>query len=161
MNPRKSAGILLYRIKNDELQIYIVHPGGPVFAKRDLGAWSIPKGEIDDGEEHLDCAIREVKEEIGLTISTKNFIYLNSITQKSGKIVYAWALEHNDDIILDNSQSHFKMMWPPKSGIWKSYPEVDQGEFFPVQIAKEKINSAQVELIERLEHYLNITKKKN
>jgi len=154
MKHRVSAGILFYRIKNKDLEIFLVHPGGPIFAKKDFGAWSIPKGEIDEGEEHLDCAIREVKEEIGLTITSNEFIPLGNITQKSGKIVHAWAVEHNENIEVDNSQSFFIMEFPPKSGIKKKFPEVDKGEFFLTEIAKIKINPAQVELINRLEEYL-------
>jgi predicted NUDIX family NTP pyrophosphohydrolase len=150
---RKSAGILLYRILNKP-EFFLVHPGGPFWAKKDLGAWSIPKGEFDDTEDALEAAKREFKEETGTDISG-NFIPLAPITQKAGKQVYAWAV--HGDIDAEAIQSNtFKMEWPPKSGQWKSYLEVDKAGWFDIETAKEKINPAQVVLIEELLEKLNL-----
>jgi predicted NUDIX family NTP pyrophosphohydrolase len=150
---RKSAGILLYRILNNP-EFFLVHPGGPFWAKKDLGSWSIPKGEFDDTEDALTAAKREFKEETGTDISG-NFIPLIPITQKAGKQVYAWAVQ--GDIDAEAIQSNtFKMEWPPKSGQWKSYLEVDKAGWFDIKTAKEKINPAQVVLIEELLEKLNL-----
>lgn len=131
------------------MEIFLVHPGGPLHARRDLGAWSIPKGEFDDGEEPLAAARREFKEETGKSIEGDP-VPLAPIRQKSGKWVYAWAVEGD----LDPAQmvcNHFTMEWPPRSGQFKSFPEADRGEWFPVNAAKEKVIPAQVALIEELE----------
>jgi len=145
---KKSAGILLYRIKNKFFEVFLVHPGGPFWAKKDLGAWSIPKGEFTEDEDPLDAAKREFEEELGISCSGE-FIPLTTITQKSGKIVYVWALE--GDIDLNQIKSNtFKMEWPPKSGKKQEFPEIDRGEWFSVSEAKQKINENQVALIEEL-----------
>jgi len=146
--PKQSAGILLYRKKESELQVFLVHPGGPFFKNKDMGAWSIPKGEFLDDEDPLAAAKREFKEETGQSIDG-NFIPLNPVTLKSGKIVYAWAVE--GDLDHENIFSNlFEMEWPPKSGKKQSFPEIDRAEWFDVEIAKQKINSGQVGLIESL-----------
>ena len=150
---RKSAGILLYRILNNP-EFFLVHPGGPFWAKKDLGSWSIPKGEFDDTEDALTAAKREFKEETGTDISG-NFIPLIPITQKAGKQVYAWAVQGDIDAEVIQSNT-FKMEWPPKSGQWKSYLEVDKAGWFDIKTAKEKINPAQVVLIEELLEKLNL-----
>ena len=144
---RISAGILLYRFK-EALEIFLVHPGGPFWANKDLGAWSIPKGEPDDEEQPLDTAKREFEEETGQKV-TGAFIELTPIVQKAGKMVYAWALEGDIDAQAIHCNT-FKAEWPPKSGNWKSYPEVDKGAWFRWQEAKEKINPAQVAFIDEL-----------
>jgi predicted NUDIX family NTP pyrophosphohydrolase len=150
---RKSAGILLYRILNMP-EFFLIHPGGPFWAKKDIGSWSIPKGEFDDNEDALEAAKREFKEETGTDLSG-DFISLTPITQKAGKQVYAWAVQ--GDIDAETIQSNtFKMEWPPKSGQWKSYPEVDKAGWFDFETAKEKINPAQVVLIEELSEKLNL-----
>ena len=150
---RKSAGILLYRILNNP-EFFLVHPGGPFWAKKDLGAWSVPKGEFDDTEDALTAAKREFKEETGTDVSG-NFIALTLITQKAGKQVYAWAVQ--GDIDAEAIQSNtFKMEWPPKSGQWKSFLEVDKAGWFDIKTAKEKINPAQIVLIEELLEKLNL-----
>jgi len=143
---KQSAGILLYRKMNDQLQVFLVHPGGPFFKNKDAGVWSIPKGEFLDGEDALTAAKREFKEETGQTIDG-GFIELNPVYLKSGKKVYAWAVEGdiNHEVIESNL---FEMEWPPKSGKRQSFPEVDRAAWFTLDEAKEKINAAQVGLIE-------------
>jgi predicted NUDIX family NTP pyrophosphohydrolase len=145
---KQSAGILLYRFKNKMPEFFLVHPGGPFWAKKDDGAWSIPKGEFTDEESALDAARREFKEEIGIELEG-NFLELTPIKQKSGKTVFGWALQYDFDpsTIVSNT---FEIEWPPKSGKMKSFPEVDRGEWFGIQKAKEKINAAQVPLIDEL-----------
>lgn len=139
--PKKSAGILLYRRRKEQLEFFLVHPGGPFWKNKDAGAWTIPKGEFDDDEESLDAAKREFKEETGVTISG-DFIELTPIKQKSGKWVYGWALECELD--LDNMKSNsFEMEWPPRSGKMQSFPEIDKGAWFDEKTAMEKIIPAQ------------------
>lgn len=143
--PQKSAGILLYRNPKKNLEIFLVHPGGPFWKNKDAGAWSIPKGEFDDSEEPLAAALREMKEETGITL-TGQFIELPPVKQKGGKLVYAFAKEHD----LDPSQiksNEFEIEWPPKSGKKKMFPEIDKAEWFDFETAKQKINQAQVNLV--------------
>jgi predicted NUDIX family NTP pyrophosphohydrolase len=152
---RKSAGILLYRITKEESEFFLVHPGGPFWINKDAGAWSIPKGEYSDNEDALTAAVREFEEETGKKLSG-NFIQLTPITQKAGKQVHAWSME--GDIDADKIVSNtFKVEWPPKSGKWKSYPEVDKAGWFDAKTAREKINPAQASLIDEL---LDLLKKK-
>ena len=150
--PKKSAGILLYRMRNKALELFLVHPGGPFWAKKDDGAWSIPKGEFDDDEEPLAAAKREFEEETGIKISGE-FIQLNPIKQKSGKIVYAWAVEGNIDPEKIKSNS-FEIEWPPKSGKMKTFPEIDKAAWFNLSDALTKINAGQLSLIKELENRL-------
>jgi predicted NUDIX family NTP pyrophosphohydrolase len=146
---KQSAGILLYRMTDKQLQVFLVHPGGPFFRKKDEGAWSIPKGEYVDGEDPLAAAQREFEEETGQTISG-NFVKLQPVKQKSGKVVQAWALE--GDIDHDAIKSNlFEIEWPPKSGKKVSFPEIDRAGWFTIEIAKQKIIPGQVALIEELE----------
>ena len=147
-----SAGLLMYRIKNRELEIFLVHPGGPFWKNKDLGAWSIPKGEVKIKEDFLETAQREFEEETGIMPKGK-FIPLGEIKQKSGKIVHAWAFEGNWDGFL-MKQNFIEIKWPPKSGKKIKIPEVDKLKFFNTKEAKKKINPAQVEFIKRLERYL-------
>ncbi|HWD89411.1 MAG TPA: NUDIX domain-containing protein [Mucilaginibacter sp.] len=146
--PKQSAGILLYRVKNNQIQVFLVHPGGPFFRNKDDGAWSIPKGEFDDSEGALAAAKREFEEETGQKISG-DFIPLEPITQKSGKKVYCWAVEGdiNHETITSNL---FEIEWPPKSGKKQTFPEVDQAAWFDVKTAKIKINEAQAKLLDSL-----------
>ena len=146
--PKKSAGILLYRTMNKKLEVFLVHPGGPFWAKKDIGAWSIPKGEFDDDEEPLAAAKREFKEETGVEISGE-FIQLASIKQKSGKIVYAWAVEGDIDPAKIKSNT-FEIEWPPRSGKLQTFPEIDKAEWFNYIEAQKKIVLAQSPLIEEL-----------
>ncbi len=152
MTPRQSAGLLLYRNYSTNLEVFLVHPGGPFWKNKDKGAWSIPKGEFDD-EKPLQAAIREFTEETGIKVSG-GFIELMPVTLKGGKKVFAWALEK--DIDAENIKSnHFEIEWPPRSGKLQSFPEVDKGEWFTIEEAKKKINIMQVALIEELWEKLN------
>src|SRR5215216_2048252 len=145
---RKSAGILLYRVQKDIPEFFLVHPGGPFWKGKEKGAWSIPKGEYPEDEEPLHAAKREFEEETGQKISGA-FIELQPVKQKGGKLVYAWALE--GDIDADEIVSNtYKMEWPYKSGKWQTYPEVDKAAWFNAEEAREKINPAQVALIDDL-----------
>jgi predicted NUDIX family NTP pyrophosphohydrolase len=144
--PKRSAGILLYRKINSQLQVFLVHPGGPFFKNKDAGAWSIPKGEFSDDEDPLVAAKREFREETGQVIDG-NFIQLKPVTLKSGKIVHAWAVESDIDheTIFSNL---FEIEWPPKSGKKQSFPEIDRAGWFEVEEARLKINARQLGLIE-------------
>jgi len=149
-----SAGILLFKKDGDSLYYFLVHPGGPFWKNKDLGAWSIPKGEMLPDENSLDRALTEFKEETGKT-AEGNFIELSPIKQKGGKIVYAWALEGDIDTS-DLYSNTFSLEWPPKSGKIIEIPEVDQWEWFPSEEAQQRINAAQKGFITELE---NIVKK--
>jgi|SRR5665647_583725 len=151
---KKSAGILLYHFQNNIAEVLLVHPGGPLWAKKDIGAWSISKGEFEDNENPLDAAKREVKEETGIIVEG-DFIELTPVKLKSGKLVYAWAVEGNF-ITSEIKSNTFEMEWPPKSGQKKSFPEVDKAAWFNLNEAKEKINIGQVPLIEELEIILDV-----
>jgi len=155
MGKKKSAGILLYRLKNRVLEVLLVHPGGPFWAKKDFGSWSIPKGEFTDGENALEAAKREFREEVGVEFSGE-FIELSPIKHKSGKLVFAWASERDIDARLIKSNT-FEMVWPPKSGKRQQFPEIDRGEWFSVPEAKLKINENQAALIDELANKLNLT----
>ena len=144
----QSAGILLYRKTGNSLQVFLVHPGGPFFKNKDLGAWSIPKGEFSDDEDALTAAKREFAEETGQAIDG-DFIELKPVKLKSGKTVYAWAVEGDIDHETITSIL-FEMEWPPKSGKKQSFPEIDRAGWFELEEAKLKINVAQVGFIEQL-----------
>jgi len=153
---KKSAGILLYRFHNDLTEVLLVHPGGPYWAKKDLGAWSVPKGEFESGENPLDAAKRELEEETGIK-AEGNFIELTPAKQKSGKLVYAWALQKDIDPA-DIKSNSFEMEWPPKSGKKKSFPEIDKAAWFTMDEARSKIIDGQKPLINELEAKLDETK---
>ena len=121
--PKVSAGILMYRKRGAILEVFLVHPGGPFFAKKDVGAWGIPKGEIDEGEDALAAAQREFEEETSFK-TEGNFFQLTPVTQKSGKIVMAWAVEGDCDPN-EMKSNMFTMEWPPRSGKKQEFPEVD------------------------------------
>jgi predicted NUDIX family NTP pyrophosphohydrolase len=144
---RKSAGLLLFRRRNP-LEVLLVHPGGPLWAKKDEGAWSIPKGEIDTDEDPLAAARREFEEELGSPVDGE-FVTLTPIRQASGKLVYAWALEADFDTSAFTSGT-FSMEWPPRSGTRQTFPEVDRAEWFTIDEAKQKINQAQIALLDQL-----------
>ncbi|MFC0771503.1 NUDIX domain-containing protein [Terrimonas alba] len=146
---KKSAGILLYRFSGGLPEVLLVHPGGPFWAKKDIGAWSIPKGEFEAEEDPLSAAQRELAEETGIK-AEGNFIELTPVKQKSGKLVYAWALEKDVDTGSIKSNS-FEIEWPPKSGKKKSFPEIDKAAWFAVAESKEKILPGQLPLINELE----------
>jgi len=147
---KKSTGILLYRFQNTVLEFFLVHPGGPFWTKKDEGAWTIPKGEFEDNEDPLDAAKREFEEETGVKISGK-FIELKPVKQKSGKLVYAWAVEGDIDSSKIKS-NEFEMEWPPKSGKMKSFPEIDRAAWFNLKDAEQKMNAGQFSLIKELEN---------
>ena len=147
--PTKSAGILLYKHEKG-LKIFLVHPGGPFHKNRDLGAWSIPKGEFDDTEKPLEAALREFEEETGTELSKElKYLELSPVVQKGGKVVHAFACESDIDAksIVSNT---FDMEWPPKSGKFIKLPEIDRGEWFDDENAKTKINPAQAAFIDEL-----------
>ena len=148
-----SAGLLMYSFKNNELQVFLVHPGGPYFEKKDDGYWGIPKGLKEPNEELLDTAIREFLEETGIT-PYGGFIPLSSVKQKNGKVVYAWAFMSENENQIHLSSNTFEIEWPPHSGFKKKFPEIDKGQFFNIVEAKEKINEAQIEFLSKLEKYL-------
>ena len=155
---KKSAGILLFRITQKITEVMLVHPGGPFWEKKDLGSWSIPKGEFEPGDDPLAAAIREVEEETGLRLEG-NFIALTPIRQKSGKIIYAWALE-GDQKIDKITSNQFEMVWPPKSGVKKSFPEVDKAAWFNLDVAAGKIIPGQAPLLVQLAEILATRAKK-
>jgi predicted NUDIX family NTP pyrophosphohydrolase len=149
---KKSAGILAFRRKAKGLEIFLMHPGGPFWKNKDAGAWSIPKGEIDETESEINAAQREFEEETGIKVQGE-LIPLHSIRQKNGKQVIAWALEQDFDAA-GISSNLFEMEWPPKSGKYQQFPEMDRAEWFSVTTAKEKIIPAQAALIDQLEEIL-------
>lgn len=154
---KTSAGILMYRYKKQNLQVFLVHPGGPFWKNKEKGAWSIPKGEIEEGEDKLKAAIREFEEEIGETISG-NFLELGFIIQRAGKQVYAWAVKGDWEDGKKPQSNTIAIEWPPKSGRTIEIHEVDKAHFFDIIEAKEMINPAQVELIDRLVEKLSQTR---
>ena len=145
---KKSAGLVMYRIRGGALEVLLVHLGGPFWAKKDAGAWFIPKGEIEPGEDELAAAQREFEEETGFKPAGP-FIALGSVRQKGGKVVTAWAFEGNCDPAALKSNT-FKMEWPPRSGKQREFPEVDRAAFFTIEAAREKIHPAEFELLGRL-----------
>ena len=145
---RSSAGILLFRERGGELEVLLVHPGGPLWAKKDDAAWSIPKGEPSDGEDALAAARREFEEETGFTC-TDETIALTPVRMASGKLVRAWAVRGDADPALLRS-NEFEMEWPPKSGHRRRFPEVDRAAWFSIAEAKVKILKGQVPLLDEL-----------
>ncbi|HEX4576068.1 MAG TPA: NUDIX domain-containing protein [Edaphobacter sp.] len=146
--PRRSAGLMMYRRRPRTLEVFLVHPGGPFFAKKDLGAWTIPKGEYLEGEHPLQAAKREFQEETGFAIP-EIFLDLGTIKQAGGKIVSAWAFEGDCDPsnLISN---HCEVEWPPRSGRLIEVPEVDRGAWFSIGEARERIKSTQIPLLDRL-----------
>ena len=145
---RRSAGILMYRIREGNIEVLLVHPGGPFGVHKDNGAWSIPKGEFDQGEDSMETARREFHEETGYKIEG-NLLALTPIKQRSGKTVYAWAIEGDCDADAINSNT-FKMEWPRHSGIEKEFPEVDRAAWYVIKDAYEKILPGQHGLLDQL-----------
>jgi predicted NUDIX family NTP pyrophosphohydrolase len=146
--PKTSAGLLLYRRQEGRLEVFLVHPGGPFWARKDLGAWSIPKGEFSAPEEPLAAAIREFQEETGLTIDGA-FLPLPERTQRGGKIVHAWAVEGDLDPGQIRSNT-FLLEWPRGSGRQKEFPEVDRAEWFELPEAKRRILAGQAGFLDDL-----------
>lgn len=147
---KASAGLLLWRRRPGSLQVFLVHPGGPFWHKKDVGAWSIPKGEYPSDEEPLTAAIRETAEETGFLIDGK-FVALNPLRQPSGKIVHAFAIEADVEptAIISNT---FSVEWPPRSGRMEEFPEVDRAGWFPLAVARKKIHYGQISFLDQLEH---------
>lgn len=153
---KTSAGLLMFRRKQDRLEVLLVHPGGHFFRKKESGAWTIPKGELAEGEELLHRAAVEFKEELGIEPATAaDWIELGTVTQKGGKTVHAWAFEGDLPENFAIASNTFSIEWPPRSGRTQEFPEIDQAEFFPTELAKEKINQAQIEFLQRLVEHLN------
>lgn len=151
MATKRSAGILLFRREGDETRFLLIHPGGPFWANKDAGAWSIPKGGIEDEEEPRACAIRELEEELGAApaLDPEQLIELGSIRQRGGKVVEAWAAEAEFDPAQLASNT-FTMEWPPRSGNQQEFPEVDRAEWLDLETARKKILPAQAEFLDRL-----------
>lgn len=145
---KQSAGLLLYRVREGALEVFLVHPGGPFWAKKDLGAWSIPKGEIGEGEDPLEAARREFEEETGFRPEGV-FRELAPVRQKSGKVVHAWAVEGDCDAAAIRSNT-FPLEWPPRSGRWMDVPEADRAGWFDLDTALAKILEGQRGLLEEL-----------
>lgn len=154
MRPKVSAGLLLYRTRNG-LEVFIAHPGGPLFTSKDDGHWTIPKGEVEPGEDLMATAVREFEEEVGFAIDpSSEFIPLGTIQQKGRKIVHAWAVEGDIDAAHPLRSNTFTMEWPPASGTMRDFPEVDRAQFFTIAAARTKLKPAQVPLLERLEQLI-------
>lgn len=145
---KKSAGILLFRRTKLETQFFLVHPGGPFFAKKDAGSWTIPKGETIPPEAPLETAVREFGEETGMRLDGP-FVSLDTIVQKGGKQVLCWAVEAdlNPEDVVSNT---FELEWPPRSGKRVSFPEIDKSGWFTLREAKQLINKRQIPLLEQL-----------
>lgn len=150
---KESAGLLMYRIRDGQLEVFIVHPGGPYFTRKDDGVWGIPKGSVGENEDKLAAAVREFAEETGIQPNGE-FVPLGSITQRSGKIVYAWAFVGDWDGKEPIKSNRFPLEWPPGSGQTREFPEVDRAGFFSTHGARKKMIAAQAVLIDRLEEYL-------
>jgi predicted NUDIX family NTP pyrophosphohydrolase len=146
---KQSAGILLYRLRGEALEVFLVHPGGPFWMKKDLGVWSIPKGEYEKGEDALAAARREFEEETGFAWIEGELHPLGTVKLSSGKVVTAWALEGDCDAHAIRSNL-FEMEWPPKSGRQQAFPEVDRAEWLSLATAHTKIHPAQGAFLERL-----------
>ena len=146
---------MAFRKNAKGIEIFLMHPGGPFWKNKDVGAWSIPKGEIDETESEIDAAKREFEEETGIKIKGE-LIALQPIRQKNGKLVTAWALDQDIDAA-GITCNLFEMEWPPKSGKYQQFPEMDRAEWFSVTTAKEKIIPAQAALIDQLEEILKRT----
>lgn len=145
---KKSAGLLLFRRGSGSLEVFLVHPGGPFWSRKDEGAWSIPKGEIEEGEDPLAAARREVEEETGFAVQGQA-LALRPLRQAGGKVVHAWAVEQDVDPALLVSNA-FAMEWPPKSGRMREFPEVDRGDWFPLEAARGKILKGQADFLDQL-----------
>jgi len=149
MASKRSAGILLYRRRSAQLEVLLVHLGGPFWSKKGDGAWFIPKGELAEGEQPLDAARREFREELGSDAPNGEPLELGSVKNKSGKLIYAWALEGDFDPATFKSNT-FTLEWPPRSGQMREFPEIDRAAFFALSDAEPKLHPAELPLLERL-----------
>ena len=147
--PKTSAGLLLYRRVDGAIEVLLVHPGGPYWARKDEGAWSIPKGEYEPGEDPLEVARREFEEELGVAPPEGTTAALGEIRQSGGKIVSAWTQEGDLDVT-DVRSNTFEMEWPPRSGRTQEFPEVDRAEWFSIDDAARKLNRGQLPFLDRL-----------
>jgi len=150
---KTSAGILLYRIRDGAVEVFLVHPGGPYWARKDDGAWSIPKGEIEDGEDKLAAARRETREETGFDLDGR-FLRLAPARQPSGKVIHSWAIEAAGLDPAAIKSGTFDMEWPPRSGRMAAFPEVDRAAWFDWPEAQVKILTGQRPILERLKERL-------
>ena len=152
MRSRVSAGLLMYRVRHGRLEVFLAHPGGPFFARKDAGHWTIPKGEIEPQEHILATALREFKEEVGIEVDPRSpLIELGSIRQKGGKTVHAWGVEQCCPDPIECKSICFSTEWPPGSGNWRDFPEVDRAQFFSLAEGRWRIKDTQIPLLERLE----------
>ena len=152
--PKHSAGILLYRFREGNLEVFLVHPGGPFWARKDRAAWSIPKGEYEEGEDPLEAAKREFAEETGIELNSP-LIDLGELRQPSGKIVHAWAASQDCDPSGIRSNT-FTMEWPPNSSKLQEFPEIDRGAWYPTGVAKSKLHKGQVAFIDKLRKIIGL-----
>jgi predicted NUDIX family NTP pyrophosphohydrolase len=146
---KQSAGLLVYRVQPGDLQVLLVHPGGPFWAKKDDGAWFIPKGELEVGEQPLTAALREFHEELGMSPPSGDPLELGTVKNKSGKLIHAWALPGDLDLGTFKSNT-FSLEWPPKSGKSREFPEVDRAQYFGVEAALIKMHPAELPFVQRL-----------
>lgn len=153
MVAKHSAGILLFRRTRPELEVLLVHPGGPFWSRKDDGAWFIPKGEIQPGEAAQAAARREFQEELGTELPPAELLALGSVKNKSGKLIEAWAVEGDFDPNALQSNT-FSLEWPPRSGKLREFPEVDRAAFFSLTEAQRKLHQAELPLLTRLEQLL-------
>lgn len=153
MAKRISAGILLYRFRDGTLEVFLIHPGGPYWHGKDAGAWSIPKGELEEGDDELAAAQREFEEETGSRVSGE-FLPLEPLRLKSGKIIHAWAVRGDIDASAIRSNA-FSMEWPPRSGRQQEFPEVDRGGWFTMEKAREKIHPGQQGFLDQLKERIS------
>lgn len=154
--PKLSAGLLLYRVDEGQLEVLIAHPGGPFWARKDAGAWSIPKGEYEIGDDPWEAAVREFGEELGLTPPAGARTELGEVRQSGGKIVTVFAVDADLDIT-DARSNTFEMEWPPKSGRMQMFPEVDRVAWVPMEEARTKLLKGQLPVLDRLEAHVQGT----
>ena len=145
---KESAGLMLFRGRGEQLEVLLAHPGGPFYTRKEEGTWTIPKGEIEPGEDGLTCAKRELQEEIGIVADAATYLALGSVRQKGGKTVHCWACEGDWDGTLISNM--FEIEWPPRSGKLRKFPEVDRAGFFSIAEARLKLNPAQTAFLDRL-----------
>jgi predicted NUDIX family NTP pyrophosphohydrolase len=160
MATKTSAGLLMFRRIGNGIEVLLAHPGGPFFAKKDEGAWTIPKGEVEPGEEDLlERARIEFEEELGIKPVGDAIFSLGSVRQKGGKIVHGWAIEGDLSADFEARSNTFQLEWPPRSGKMQSFPEVDRAAFFPLEEAARKIKPAQQPFLERLREMVESQKR--
>lgn len=160
MATKTSAGLLMFRRIGNGIEVLLAHPGGPFFAKKDEGAWTIPKGEVEPGEEDLlERARIEFEEELGIKPVGDAIFSLGSVRQKGGKIVHGWAIEGDLSADFEARSNTFQLEWPPRSGKIQSFPEVDRAAFFPLEEAARKIKPAQQPFLERLREMVESQKR--